>query len=182
MRIAGETVGRRGGLALSLAAVLAAILAIHGYGNPGSLGLPGSGGVSTSHGSPSANGSGGNPKASPSAAASPSATPNASGTPGPLLSSTPYASYTYQLYPGSPGPSTRQALAGFTFTTRLSGSSVAFTLYASGSTQPVSKNNYPASDHIYFVESNLGDDSNNTEYSFSDDGVVVTDASGHVVQ
>jgi hypothetical protein len=73
-------------------------------------------------------------------------------------------------------------LAGFTFTTRLSGSSVDFTLYASGSSQPVSKNNYPASDHIYFVESNLGDDSNNTEYSFSDDGVVVTDASGHVVQ
>jgi hypothetical protein len=59
---------------------------------------------------------------------------------------------------------------------------VNFTLYASGSTQPVSKNNYPATDRIYFVEANFGDDSNNTEYSFSDDGVVVTDASGHVVQ
>lgn len=182
MRIAGETVGRRGGLALSLAATLAAVLAIHGYGNPGSLNLPGSGGIPTGHGSPSANGSGGNPKASPSAAASPSATPSASGTPGPLLSSTPYASYTYQLYPGSPGPSTRQALAGFTFTAHLSGSSVDFTLYASGSSQPVSKNNYPETDHIYFVEANFGDDANNTEYSYSDDGVVVTDASGRVVQ
>ncbi|HVC23405.1 MAG TPA: hypothetical protein VNH82_08290 [Candidatus Dormibacteraeota bacterium] len=182
MRIAGDTVGRRGGLAVSVAAVAAALLAVHGYSNPGSLVVGGSGGISTGHGSPSANTSGGTPKASPSAAASPSATPRASGTPGPLLSSTPYASYTYQLYPGSPSPSTRQALAGFTYTTRLSGSSVEFTLYASGSTQSVRSNTYPATDRVYFIEANLGDDSGDTEYSFGDDGVVVTDASGHVVQ
>ncbi len=182
MRIAGETVGRRGGIAVSVAAVAAALLAVHGYCNPGSLGIPGSGGIPTGHGSPSSNTTGGSPKASPSAAASPSATRSASGTPGPLLSSTSYASYTYQLYPGSPGPSTRQALAGFTFTTRLAGGSVDFTLYASGSTQPVRSSNYPATDRIYFVEANLGDDSGNTEYSFGDDGVVVTDDSGHVVQ
>jgi len=41
---------------------------------------------------------------------------------------------------------------------------------------------YPAADHIYFVEENFGDDSGNSEYNFGDDGLLVTDASGHVVQ
>jgi hypothetical protein len=73
-------------------------------------------------------------------------------------------------------------LAGFSFTARLVGNSVDFTLFESGSTQPTENKTYPASDHIYFVEASLGDDSGNAEYNFGDDGVVVTDASGHVVQ
>jgi hypothetical protein len=52
----------------------------------------------------------------------------------------------------------------------------------SGGSQPPVTKSYPASDHIYFVEANLGDDSGNSDYNLGDDGVVVTDASGHLVQ
>jgi hypothetical protein len=75
----------------------------------------------------------------------------------------------------------RQAMAGFTYSAKRAGGSVNFTLYVSGGGQsPISKT-YPASDHIYFVEANLGDDSGNSEYNFGDDGLIATDASGHVV-
>ncbi len=185
MRIAGETVGRRGAVALSTAAVLAGILAVHGYGHPGSLGLAGSSTISgTSTGrpttAPSTQPSGASSPA-PSSSSSPTAAPTGSATPGPLLSSTPYASYTYQLYPGTPSASAQVALAGFSFKAQSSGSSVKFTLSINaGGQAPITKS-YPSSDHVYFVEANLGDDSANTEYNYGDDGLVVTDATGHVV-
>lgn len=182
MRIAGESVGPRGAAALSVVAVAAALLAVHGYGHPGSLGALGSGAVSGGQPTPHGATSGPSPTATATPASSVSPSPHASASVGPLLSSTQYAGYTYQLYPGTPSASARQALAGFTFTARRSASSVAFTLTVSGGGQaPVTKS-YPASDHIYFVEANLGDDSGNSEYNFGDDGVIVTDASGHVVQ
>ena len=188
MRIAGETVGARGAIALSTAAVMAAILAVHGYGHPGSLGLVGSTTITGAHtGRPTAAPSpqpqsSGTGSATPGSSASPAAAPSASATPGPLLSSTPYAAYTYQLYPGTPSTSARVALAGFSFKARNSGSSVQFTLFISGGSQAPITKSYPANDHVYFVEANLGDDSANTEYNFGDDGLVVTDASGRVVQ
>ncbi len=183
MRIAGEALGKRGAVALSVAAAAAAILAVHGYANPGALGLAGSTSLPTGHApksSPTAVGSPASRGAS-TPAASPSAPPSSQATPGPLLSQTSYASYTYQLYPGSPSSSARQALAGFTFSARRAGGSVDFTLYVTGGGQaPISKT-YPASDRIYFVEANLGDDSGSSEYNFGDDGLIATDASGHVV-
>lgn len=182
MRIAGETVGRGGALAMALTGVAAMLLAIHGYANPGSLGIAGPGLVSPSHGGHQSGGAGGSATASPSPAATPAASPSGTVTLGPLLSSTPYAAYSYQIYPGTPSASARQAMAGFSFSARLVGNSVDFTLYVSGGGQPPVSNTYPASDHIYFVEANLGDDSGSAEYNFGDDGVVVTDASGHVVQ
>jgi len=181
MRIAGETVGRRGIAALSVTAVAAVVLAVHGYGNPGSLGL-GTGAITAARPSPTASASGEAPKASSGATASPSPSPSGSATPGPLLSTTQYAPYTYQLYPGTPSVSARQALAGFTFTASLSRGLVKFTVNVSGGGQPPITKTYPASDRIYFVEANFGDDSGSTEYNFGDDGLVATDASGHVVQ
>jgi len=182
MRVAGESVGRRAAVALSVAGLAATVLALHGYANPGSLGLSGPGLVSPSHGSHQSGRTSGSAAASPSPAATSAASPSGAATLGPLLSATPYASYSYQIYPGTPSASARQAMAGFSFTTRVVGSSVDFTLSTSGSGQPPVSKTYPASDHIYFVEANLGDDSGNAEYNFGDDGVVVSDASGHVVQ
>src|ERR1039458_9238798 len=100
MRLAGEAVGRRGALALSMAGLAATVLALHGYANPGSLGIAGSGLVSPSPGGqPSARASG-SAKGTPSPAATPASSPSASPTAtpaasasaslGPLLSSTPY--------------------------------------------------------------------------------------------
>ncbi len=183
MRIAGETVGRRGAAAISLAAVAAAVLAVHGYSSPGALSLAGSSALGPGHGSnlsPTAKTTP-SPSAAPTSSASASPQPSGTATPGPLLSSTAYASYTYQLYPGSPSTQARLALAGFSYTAHRSGSSVAFTLFISGGGQAPVKNTYPASDHIYFVEANLGDDSGSAEYNFGDDGLIATDSTGHVV-
>lgn len=188
MRIAGDRIGRRGAVALSVAGVAAAVLAVHGYANPGSLGVSATGlGGSTSPGSSSSLAAKPSPSPTakapaPSPGASPTAKPTASPTPGPLLSSTAYASYAYQIYPGSPSANAKLALAGFSYKLRPQGSSVRFTLNVLGGSQAPMNKTYPASDHIYFVEANFGDDAQSTEYNFGDDGVVVTDATGHVVQ
>jgi hypothetical protein len=182
MHIAGESVGRHGAVALTLAAAAAALLAVHGYGYPGSLGHIGAGVISGGRPTPRATTSDASPRATPTSAAPTSASPHGTATAGPLLSTTQYAGYTYQLYPGTPYGSARQALAGFTFSAHRTAASVTFTLTVSGGSQPPVTKSYSASDHIYFVEANLGDDSANSDYNFGDDGVVVTDASGHVVQ
>ncbi len=182
MRIGGEEIGRRGAAALSLAAVVAAVLAVHGYSSPGSLGvasLTGSKPLAAAT-TPTPTPSSSAPP-SPGASPSPSPQPTASGTPGPLLSSTSYASYTYQLYPGTPSQTARLALSGFSYKVKNEGGSIVFTLNVLGGSQAPITNTYPASDHVYFVEASFGDDAQNTEYNYGDDGLVVTDASGHVV-
>lgn len=178
MRIAGEDIGRRGAVALSLAALAAAVLAVHGYGSPGSLGVAPLTGTR-----PLASSTTPTPTPTPGArpASSPSAQPTSSATPGPLLSSTSYAPYTYQLYPGAPSSTARLALSGFAYKVKSQGSSIVFTLDILGGGQAPVTNTYPASDHVYFVEASFGDDAQNTEYNFGDDGLVVTNASGHVV-
>ena len=179
MRIAGESLGAKGAAALSATAIVAAVLAIHGYANPGSLGLAGSSALGSGHQtgatvSPS-------PKAGASASPSGSPSPKKPASQGPLLSSTSYGSYAYQLYPGSPSAMARLALSGFSFTATPSGSTVQFSLSVVGSGQPAQRKTYPVTDHIYFIEASFGDDSGNAEYNFGDDGVVATDATGHVV-
>lgn len=182
MRIAGEEIGRRGGAALAVTAVAAAVLAVHGYGNPGSLGLR-SGGLTGSK--PLSASQTPTPTPSNSAGVSPSASPSAqptsSATPGPLLSSTSYGAYSYRLYPGTPSANAKLALAGFTYKVKPHSGSVTFTLTVLGGSQAPITKTYPASDRIYFVEAAFGDDSQNAEYNFGDDGLVVTNASGHVV-
>jgi len=53
---------------------------------------------------------------------------------------------------------------------------------ATGSSQAAQTSTYPANDRVYFVEASFGDDSGNSEYNYGDDGVVVTDSSGRIVQ
>ncbi|MHB1614219.1 MAG: hypothetical protein ACYCYA_07830 [Actinomycetes bacterium] len=110
-----------------------------------------------------------------------SSTPAPSASIGPLLSSTPYAAYADPIYPGALSATTRTALAGFTVSLVHQGTNVRLTLNMAGSTQPAAVRTVPASDHIYFVEANLGDDSGSSEYNLGDDGLVITNASGHVV-
>lgn len=178
MRIAGEPLGARGAAALSLTAVIAALLALHGYAHPGSLRPNGSSGLGLGH--PTSAAASPAPKPSPSATSRPS--PSKTPAPGPLLSSTSYGAYAYQLYPGSPSATARLALAGFSFAATPSGSSVRVTLTVLGGGQRPQTKSYPSTDHIYFIEASFGDDSGSAEYNFSDDGVVVTDAAGHVVR
>jgi hypothetical protein len=41
---------------------------------------------------------------------------------------------------------------------------------------------YPAGVKVYVVEAALGDDSNNTDFNFGDDALVVTDSQGRIVR
>lgn|SRR5487761_152727 len=177
MRIAGETLGFKGAIALSTTAVVAAVLALHGYGHPGSLGLSGANSPVGGHPAPSS----GSPTPTASPTPSASASSSSATTPGPLLSSTAYGPYAYELYPNPPNANAKLALAGFSFTTNPAGPSVRFTLSVTGGPKQPTKT-YPATDRIYFIEASFGDDSGNAEYNFGDDGVVVTDSTGHVVQ
>jgi hypothetical protein len=99
-----------------------------------------------------------------------------------LLSSTQYASYAYQLYPGQESSQTKLATAGFDVRITPSAGNIDVSVSATGSTQGAQSSTYPASDHVYFIEASLGDDSGNSEYNYGDDGVLVTNADGRIVQ
>jgi hypothetical protein len=47
---------------------------------------------------------------------------------------------------------------------------------------PATSHLYSGGVRVYVVEASLGDDSGNLDYSLGDDGVVVTDTQGRIVQ
>lgn len=205
LRIASDVVGPRGLAVLVLTGALAGGLAVVGAsaqgvsslstslattagssasssGSPGSAkGSPGT--TAPSHPSPSSSGgaSSSSKGTSSSSGGTSSASPPTTTKPGPLLSSTPYAQYAFLLYPGTPSASTRQALAGFKIQVQHQGTSIVVSATVVNSSQPAVRSRYPATDKVYFVEANLGDESGNTDYNLGDDGLVVTDAQGRVV-
>jgi hypothetical protein len=176
-----ERVGTVGLTVLLAAALLAAGLAIHGYDNRG-LAL-----TSVSASTPSQGSSrqlAGPAKSGPAKSASGS-TPSTTSPPpklGPALSSTQYAQYSYRLYPGPVGASAQQATAGYSISTKVSGSNVVLLVSTAGSSKPLSRKTYPAADTIYFIEANFGDDSGATELNPGDDGLVVTNPQGLIVE
>jgi hypothetical protein len=101
---------------------------------------------------------------------------------GPLLSSTPYAAYAFRLYPGPETSQARQATAGFKIHVAPRAGTIEVSVSASGGTQGAQTTTFPAGDRVYFIEASLGDESGGLDYNFGDDGVVVTNAQGHVVQ
>lgn len=119
----------------------------------------------------------------PRASASPSHAPSTSApSAGPYLAATPYAAYAFQIYPGTISSTTRQALSGFDVAVKPTGSKIRLTVALVGSSQTNVDQTYPAEDRVYFVETNLGDDSGNGEFNLGDDGLVITDAQGRIVQ
>ena len=48
--------------------------------------------------------------------------------------------------------------------------------------QPGPARSYPDGARVYVVESSLGDDSGGSDYNLGDDGLVVTDAGGRILQ
>ena len=101
---------------------------------------------------------------------------------GPLLSSMPYASAAYPIYPSPIDSNTQRALAGFTVSFSHSGNLVTMTINVVGGSQPPVTRTFDASDKVYFIETRMGDDANgNGELNFNDDGLVITDASGHII-
>jgi hypothetical protein len=72
-------------------------------------------------------------------------------------------------------------MTGLSISVRPSGPGLSVTAGVSGQTsQP--PHVYVSGAKVYVVEASLGDDANNTDYNLGDDGLVVTNAEGRIVQ
>ncbi|GAA1957977.1 hypothetical protein GCM10009798_16880 [Nocardioides panacihumi] len=143
---------------LLAAAVVASVLALHGWSTRPSSALPGglAGG-----------GGGGHVRHQAPATA-------------PLLSSQSFASYSYQVWPGTPSAAARSAMTGLSISVHRTGSGISLSAGPSG--QPGVAHTYAGGARVYVVEGSMGDESGTSDYNLGDDGVVVTDAQGRVVQ
>jgi hypothetical protein len=166
---------------LLAAAVLAVGLAIHGYGSRGlavtSINASAASPLRT-HQPP------GTAKHEPAQSAGGS-TPATTSPPvklGPALSGSQYAQYAYRIYPGPVSASAQQAMAGYSITTKSSGANVVVVVSTAGSSTALSRKAYSAADSVYFIEANFGDDSGVTELNPGDDGLVVTNPAGLIVE
>ena len=177
-----DRVGVVGLSVLVAALVLAVGLAVHGYHDRG-LGpvSVGASAVSSSarDQTTTSTTTGGSP--SPTRGSTPPTTSPPSKL-GPALSSTQYASYAFRIYPGPVSASAQQAMAGYSIRTELSGSNVVVVVSVPGSSQSPSRTTYLAADSVYFIEANLGDDSGATELNPGDDGLIVTNPQGRIVE
>lgn len=182
MKLPGTSVGPLGLALVIVTAVAGIVLAVHGWSGrhagqpPGALAGPGP--------RPAARTSPGlRPAASPatSAAGPRPRTASPAASPGPLLSSQQYAAYSFRVWPGNLGAGARAALTGLSVTVRRHGSGILVTAQVNG--QPGGAPRFYANGAlVYVVEASLGDDSGATDYSLGDDGLVVTDTQGRIVQ
>jgi hypothetical protein len=180
VRFGDELAGRWGLALLAATGVAGLVLALHGWSVRGSGLAPGS---VTAGSSPSAASQ--SPAAGPSSRPGPPgsspSSPSPSAGAGPLLSSEPYASSAFQVWPGPRSAAARQALTGLSVSVHRQGAGISVTAGVVGQ-PPASPHLYPLGARVYIVESSLGDDSGNTDYSLGDDGLVVTTADGRIVQ
>ena len=194
MRVGGEMVGRWGLAVLAVTGVAGLVLAIHGWSGGGASAAPPLAGgplgaASAAHRGtvPSSSSSAASQAASPAGAPAPSPanSPGAAGSsspaPGPLLSSEPFASVAYRIWPGPVSSTARQALTGLAISVHNRGTGLAITAAARGQ-GAAATHLYRGGMRVYVVEASLGDDSGNSDYSLGDDGLVVTDAHGRIIR
>ena len=178
---------RSAGIAvLVVVGVIGIILGAHGWSvrNSGAVGgnlsaLSGTNGSTTTT-TPSSKGT--QPGSSTTQPQSTTSTSTPSSKSTQTLASAGYAPYAYEIYPAKETASTKLALAGFSYTIHPQGSNVALKLVIAGGGQTAAQKTYPSTDKLYFIDTTLGDDSGNADYSYGDDGLVATDTGGHIVQ
>ena len=191
MRVGGEPVGRWGLAVLTVTGVAGLVLAIHGWSGGGASAAPSLAGgrLGTASAAPSGtvpSSSAPSQATSPAGAPAPSAanSPGAAGSslkPGPLLSSEPFASVAYQIWPGPVSSTAHQALTGLAISVHNRGTGLVVTAAARGQGAAAS-HLYRGGVRVYVVEASMGDDSGNSDYSLGDDGLVVTDAQGRIIR
>jgi hypothetical protein len=190
MKFTGKPAGPLAVALLGVTALAGIVLAVHGWSGrhsglpPGALAGTGSSPAASARPAlpgraarPSA------PAAGSSAPAPPPAGPGASPAvgAGPLLSAQSYAQYSFRVWPGTPGTAARAALTGLSVKVRRQGSGITVTAGVLG--QPAGAPRiYARGAVVYVVEASMGDDSGNSDYSLGDDGLVVTDAQGRILQ
>lgn len=186
IRFAGETVGARGATLLAVTAVVGVLLAAHGWSGRQN-GVPTVGLGGTASATPAASAS------NPAAAAHPSASSAASApasqgpsvaptpTPGPKLSSQSYASYSFQVWPGTPSQAAKAAETGLAISVRKMSTGIAVAAAVAGHSLPAPRV-YPTGAKVYVIEASMGDDSGNSDFNLGDDGLIVTDPLGRILQ
>ncbi|MDE1869075.1 MAG: hypothetical protein KGH60_03890 [Candidatus Micrarchaeota archaeon] len=114
-------------------------------------------------------------------AASPQSNAAATNSSKVLFSATPYASYSYQVYPGPLSAQAQSAMAGFNLTTNTLANGTTIAKIGFSSTGQSQQFSLLPGYRLYIIETSYGDDSFKFESSLSDDGFVATDSSGYVV-
>jgi hypothetical protein len=99
---------------------------------------------------------------------------------GPPLSSQSFASYSYQVWPGAPSAAAKNAMTGLSISVHRMRSGISVTAGVNG--RAGAAHAYPGGARVYVVEASMGDEAGNSDYNLGDDGVVVTDAQGRIVQ
>jgi len=188
MRITGEKFGTRGIALMAVTGVVGVLLGVHGWSGR-AHGLPPTGLAgsrpaasatpTSSSAAPPSPGPTAGPRQGPTAA--PSQSQSAAPKPGPKLSSQSYASYSFQVWPGSPSAAAKAAETGLVITVRRQGSGILVAGGVAGQPLPAARL-YPTGAHVYVIEASMGDDSGNTDYNLGDDGLIVTDAQGRILQ
>lgn len=118
----------------------------------------------------------------PLVAAPPSTAASSTAAAGPQLSSRPYASYAYQVWPGPLSADGKLALTGFTLTVTRASGGITVKAIQDGTAMSSVSHFYPGGAKVYVLDSSLGDDGGgNVDYDESDDGLVVTNAQGQVL-
>jgi len=180
MTFSGKPTGPLGLALLAVTALAGVALAVHGWSGRYS-GLP-AGALAGS--SPSRAASAG-PSAPAAGSSAPAATPSSPGAspggPGPLLSAQSYSQYSFKVWPGTPDAAAQAALTGLTVKVVRQGSGIMVTAGVAGQAAGT-PHFYAHGAVVYVVEASLGDDSGNSDYSLGDDGLVVTDARGRIMQ
>jgi hypothetical protein len=174
MRLGGDPVGRWGAALMAATGAVGLVLAVHGWSARGPAVTPALAGSSRAAGTAAA----GQPRVTrPAPAPSGSAPP---ARPGPLLSSEPYASAAFRVWPGPLSSAARLALTGLHLSVHRDGTALAVTAGVNG--QPAGPRRlFPGGARVYVIEASLGDDSGNADYSLGDDGLVVTNFQGRIV-
>jgi hypothetical protein len=168
-----SALGPRGVTVLSIAGIAGLCLAIIGWTQRGT-------GVVNPQvtASPTAT-----PSPTASSASVSSATVSSAAASGPRLSSQPYASYAYQVWPGPLNADDKLALTGFSLTVTRQAAGIAVKAIRDGTPMAAVSHFYPGGARVYVLDSNLGDDDGgNVDYDESDDGLVMTNAQGQVLR
>lgn len=169
MRTSSRSVGPRGVTLLLVTAVVGTVLAAHGWVNRTSGVAPGALGAASSSTPPAAPPGGGSPAQSNAARV------------GPSLSSESFAPYAFLVWPGPQSAAAKSAMTGLSIAVHRTGSGISVEAGVA-SQQQAPAHSYVRGARVYVVEASMGDEAGNSDYNLGDDGVVVTDAQGRIVQ
>lgn len=178
MRATSGSVGPRGVSLLVVTAVAGIVLAVHGWSvrsqpAPSSFADPSAPATTGTH----------HPASTPSPAA-PSPSPGHSSPTakaGPLLSAQSYASYSFQVWPGTPSAAAKAAMTGLSVSVHRTGSGLSVRAGVQGQPAPAART-FSSGARVYIVEASMGDEAGNADYNLGDDALIVTDTHGRIVQ